>query len=251
MAPLASRAVARILIVGGGCRGRQLARRAGGRGPRGAGHHPHRGRARGDRGDRRGVLDRHARSPGDAAGGARRRDDRLLAARHGPGSARAAVALHASRLEFFLGQMIDTTVRGFVYEAPDASGPAAEDAGEARDAQRAPAALIAGGERIVRAAASRNSIPLAFRARRPAQFERVAGGRARRRRCAARRHMTGVGTRRRGERADARGSAIPGLISQKPIRITEPRSRITDSGGSPCPTTQTTCSWSQSGSNST
>jgi len=55
-------------------------------------------------------------------------------------------ALHASRLESFLGQAIDTTMRGFVYEA---SGTAPREA-------------LAGGERIVRAAGARNAIPVAF-----------------------------------------------------------------------------------------
>jgi hypothetical protein len=56
-------------------------------------------------------------------------------------------ALHSSRLEFFLGQVIDTTVRGFVYEA----------AGGA-----VPADVLAGGERIVRRVAERNEIPVRF-----------------------------------------------------------------------------------------
>jgi hypothetical protein len=55
--------------------------------------------------------------------------------------------LHGSRLEFFLSQVIDTTVRGFVYEA---SGPAL-----------APE-VLAGGERIVQALGERNAIPVAF-----------------------------------------------------------------------------------------
>jgi hypothetical protein len=52
-------------------------------------------------------------------------------------------ALHGSRLEFFLGQVIDTTVRGFVYEV---SG----------------AATLAEGEELVRVAGARNAIPVAF-----------------------------------------------------------------------------------------
>lgn len=56
-------------------------------------------------------------------------------------------ALHSSRLEFFLGQVIDTTVRGFVYEA---SGTTV-----------APE-VLAGGEGIVRALGERNAIPVAF-----------------------------------------------------------------------------------------
>jgi hypothetical protein len=55
-------------------------------------------------------------------------------------------ALHASRLEFFLGQVIDTTVRGFVYEA----------------AGTAPGDALAEGERIVRMVAGRNAIPVGF-----------------------------------------------------------------------------------------
>jgi uncharacterized protein YbjT (DUF2867 family) len=55
-------------------------------------------------------------------------------------------ALHASRLEFFLGQVIDTTVRGFVYET----------------AGTVPGDALAEGERIVRMVAERNAIPTAF-----------------------------------------------------------------------------------------
>jgi len=55
-------------------------------------------------------------------------------------------ALHTSRLEFFLGQVIDTTVRGFVYEA----------------AGTVPGDALAEGERIVRMVAERNAIPTAF-----------------------------------------------------------------------------------------
>jgi len=56
-------------------------------------------------------------------------------------------ALHTSRLEFFLGQAIDTTVRGFVYEA----------AGTTVSRE-----VLAEGERIVRAIGERNAIPVAF-----------------------------------------------------------------------------------------
>jgi len=61
-------------------------------------------------------------------------------------------ALHASRLQFFLEGAIDTTVRGFVYEA---SGTTV-----------APA-VLARGERIVRTLAERNAIPLAVLAADP------------------------------------------------------------------------------------
>jgi hypothetical protein len=63
------------------------------------------------------------------------------------GSEEELRALHASRLEFFLGQAIDTTVRGFVYEA----------AGDAVIAD-----VLAEGERIVGRVAGRNEIPTGF-----------------------------------------------------------------------------------------
>jgi uncharacterized protein YbjT (DUF2867 family) len=55
--------------------------------------------------------------------------------------------LHGSRLRFFLGQVIDTTVRGFLYEA---SGTTV-----------APEVALA-GERIVRTLGERNAIPVAY-----------------------------------------------------------------------------------------
>ncbi|HTD10062.1 MAG TPA: hypothetical protein VK680_14345 [Solirubrobacteraceae bacterium] len=54
-------------------------------------------------------------------------------------------ALHTSRLEFFFTQAIDTTVRGIVYEAHGASSE-----------------LLGQGEAIARALAKRNQIPMAF-----------------------------------------------------------------------------------------
>lgn len=56
-------------------------------------------------------------------------------------------ALHTTRLELFLTQAIDTTVRGLVYEAGGDSGPP-----EAR----------AHAEEIVRLVTERNEIPLAW-----------------------------------------------------------------------------------------
>ena len=56
-------------------------------------------------------------------------------------------ALHGSRLESFVAMAIDTTVRGLIYES---SGPSASRA-----------ALLA-GERIVRDLAERNAIPVAL-----------------------------------------------------------------------------------------
>jgi hypothetical protein len=61
------------------------------------------------------------------------------------GSPEQLDALHGSRLRSFLGQAIDSTMRGFLYEA----------AGEA------PAELLAAGERIAREECAMNAIPLA------------------------------------------------------------------------------------------
>jgi hypothetical protein len=63
------------------------------------------------------------------------------------GSAQELAALHSTRLEFFLTQAIDTTVRGFLYEARGTSTPAAE---------------LAAGEQIVRTLTERNSIPVSY-----------------------------------------------------------------------------------------
>ena len=56
-------------------------------------------------------------------------------------------ALHSSRLEFFLTQAIDTTVRGFLYEASGTT---------------VPEQVLAAGARIVRALTERNAIPMAL-----------------------------------------------------------------------------------------
>jgi hypothetical protein len=60
------------------------------------------------------------------------------------GDGDAVRALHGSRLEFFLGQTIDTTVRGLVYEA---AGSVAEP-------------TLASGRELVAACAAFNEIPL-------------------------------------------------------------------------------------------
>ncbi len=66
------------------------------------------------------------------------------------GSATGAPAqlrdLHTSRLRFFLGGAVDTTVRGFLYEA---SGTV-------------PGEVLAEGESIARAVAEQNAMPMAF-----------------------------------------------------------------------------------------
>jgi len=55
--------------------------------------------------------------------------------------------LHSARLQFFLTQAIDTTVRGFVYEARGTTTPAH---------------ALAEGERVARELVARNSIPARF-----------------------------------------------------------------------------------------
>lgn len=57
------------------------------------------------------------------------------------------MALHTTRLQLFLTQAIDTTVRGFVYEARGTSTPPD---------------VLAAGEHAVRSLAQRNAIPTAL-----------------------------------------------------------------------------------------
>jgi uncharacterized protein YbjT (DUF2867 family) len=138
--------VARILIVAGGCRGRQLAEDLVGEG------HAVRVTTRTEAG----------RAAIEAAGaecwiGTPERLGTLRAALESvtivcwllgavTGGEDEVRALHGSRLEFFLGQVIDTTVRGFVYEA----------------AGTAPGDALTEGERIVRTLGERNAIPVAI-----------------------------------------------------------------------------------------
>jgi hypothetical protein len=143
--------VARILIVAGGCRGRRLAGDLVGEG------HAVRVTTRTESG-RAGI---------EAAGaecwiGTPERLATLRAALESvtivcwllgtaAGSDDEVRALHGSRLEFFLGQAIDTTVRGFIYEAAGvAGGPAV------------PADVLDEGELTVRRVAERNEIPVGF-----------------------------------------------------------------------------------------
>jgi hypothetical protein len=72
------------------------------------------------------------------------------------GSPQELRALHSTRLEFFLTQAIDTTVRGFLYEVRGTSTP--------------PEDLLA-GEQIVRAMTQRNAIPVAFLSADPGDLE--------------------------------------------------------------------------------
>jgi hypothetical protein len=64
-------------------------------------------------------------------------------------------ALHSSRLEFFLAQAIDTTVRGLIYDAAPPGTASARDSPVFVDA-----AMLADGTRIARALAELNAIPL-------------------------------------------------------------------------------------------
>jgi len=163
--------VARVLIVGGGCRSRRLAAKLVGEG------HAVRITTRAESGRAAieasgaecliGTPDRLATLRG-ALDGVTVACWLLATAR---GSREQVQALHGSRLEFFLGQAIDTTMRGFVYEAPSTNGSAADGANDVQGdvatvilgARRTvTAADIAEGERIVRTATSRNAIPVAF-----------------------------------------------------------------------------------------
>jgi hypothetical protein len=139
------RAVARILIVAGGCRGRQLAT------------------ALVDEGYAVRITTRSEEgSAAIEAAGAEcwvGTPDRLATLRgaldnvtvlcwllgSAVGSPEELHALHTSRLEFFFTQAIDTTVRGIVYEARGRSSE-----------------LLGEGQAIARALAQRNQIPMAF-----------------------------------------------------------------------------------------
>ena len=166
--------MARILIVGGGCRGRRLAGAMVGEG------HAVRITTR--------TEERRAAIEGSGAECWIGTPDRLATLRGtldgvtiacwllatATGPQEQIRDLHGSRLEFFLSQAIDTTVRGFVYEAPDAGRSATVGSDDVRgsagagivcgepEARTANAADIAEGERIVRAITSRNAIPAAF-----------------------------------------------------------------------------------------
>ncbi len=142
--------MARILIVGGGCRGRRLAAALAGDEH---GGHAVRITSRTEAG--RAAIEQAGAECwiGTPARLATLRGALesvavvcwLLGAAEG--SAEELRALHSTRLEFFLGQAIDTTMRGFVYEVAGVTV--------------APE-ILAAGERIVRSAAQRSSIPVAF-----------------------------------------------------------------------------------------
>jgi hypothetical protein len=145
------------MIVGGGCRGRSLATALNGEG--------HAVRISSREGRAREAIEAAGAEcwPGDP--------DRLATMRgaldgvtilawllgSADGSAEALRELHTRRLEFLLHQAIDTTVRGFVYEARGGSTPAD---------------VLAAGEAITRAMTAKNAIPLAVLDEDPAEPER-------------------------------------------------------------------------------
>jgi hypothetical protein len=138
--------VARLLIVGGGCRGLQLAEDA----------------LRQGHAARIVTRAEHKRGPIEAAGaecwiGDPDRLGTLRGALEGVaiacwllGSATGPEAqlraLHGDRLRSFVGHMVDTTVRGFVYEVGGT----------------VPVEFFAEGERITRVLARRSAIPMAL-----------------------------------------------------------------------------------------
>lgn len=151
--------MARVLIVGGGCRGLGLARALRGDG------HAIRITTRTERG--RAAIER---SGAECWIGT---PDRIASLRYalenvtllcwllGTASGDGAADLHGSRLEFMLGQTIDTTVRGVLYEA----------------AGSVDGAVLAAGAQLVRDRAGYNEIPCAVLACDPADakawFERA------------------------------------------------------------------------------
>jgi hypothetical protein len=148
--------MARILIVGCGCRGRMLAGALRARG------HAVRGTTRSEAG--RGAIEAAGAQPwvGDP--------DRIATLTYAldgvtvlcwlMGSARGTdeqlAALHGSRLQMLLERTIDTTVRGLVYEAAGSVEPA----------------LLAAGAETVRAACVKSEIPRALLEADPGDRER-------------------------------------------------------------------------------
>jgi hypothetical protein len=156
------RRVARILIVGGGCRGRRFAGRMVEQG------HAVRATTRREAGRAEieatgaecwiGTPDRLATLRG-ALENVTVACWMLACAR---GSDEVIAPLHRSRLEFFLSQAIDTTARGLVYDAwavtGEAAGAAGVDAGGG-DARRPTRGMLAEGARIFRSLTELNAIP--------------------------------------------------------------------------------------------
>jgi hypothetical protein len=171
------RRVARILIVGGGCRGRRFAERMVEQG--------HAVRATTRREEGRGVIEATGAEcwigTPDRLATLRRALENVTVAcwmlACARGSEQEIAPLHCSRLEFFLSQAIDTTARGLIYDAwavPGGAGEAtgAGGAGEAggtdaaagagadgADARRPTREMLAEGARIFRSLTELNAIP--------------------------------------------------------------------------------------------
>jgi hypothetical protein len=136
--------VARLLIIGGGCRGLGLARELARDG------HAARIVTRGDLG--RPAIERAGAEcwigDPDRLGTLRGALEGVTIACWLLGTARGpeeqVCALHGSRLRAFLEQAIDSTMRGFLYEAVGS----------------VPSAILADGERLAVGVAARNAIPL-------------------------------------------------------------------------------------------
>jgi hypothetical protein len=156
------RHVARILIVGGGCRGRRFAKRMVERG------HAVRATTRGEAGRAAieatgaecwiGTPDRLATLRG-ALENVTVACWMLACAR---GSDEQIAPLFSSRLEFFLSQAIDTTARGLIYDAWAVAGvPGGVGATDAdgTDARRPTSEMLAEGARIFRSLTELNAIP--------------------------------------------------------------------------------------------
>ncbi len=165
--------MARLLIVGGGCRGRLLAAElvAEGHAVRIVSRSERRRTAIESAGaecliadpDRLGTLRPALEAVTVACW--------LLATARGPRE--QVEALHGSRLELFVHQLIDSTVRGFVYEARSLASAAAATTSETVVADReqvdglvAPAVLSEGRE-IATRLTQRNAIPMSVLAADP------------------------------------------------------------------------------------
>jgi len=135
--------LARCLIIGCGCRGRALARRLGTRGyaTRGTTRDPRKRRQIEAAGAEAFVGDPDL--VGTLAGAFDRVSVACVLLGSAVGSAEQLTALHGSRLKMLLARMLDTTVRGVLYEA----------------AGSVDSAVLRTGAAILRGACERSSIP--------------------------------------------------------------------------------------------